>query len=95
MLRFTLRIPNSASLKDKRQVVRSLLQRIRNTYQAAAAEVGNNEAWQIATIGVAVVSNSNHHCQQILDEIVAFARDSRLDAEICDVDTDVIAFDEP
>lgn len=94
MLRFTLRIPESASLKDKRQVVRSLLQRIRNTYQAAAAEVGENDAWQIATIGVAVVSNSHHHCQQILDEIVSFARDTRLDAEVYDVETDIVAFDE-
>ena len=87
-------MPESGSLKDKRQVVRSLLQRIRNTYQAAAAEVGENDAWQLATIGVAVVSNSPSHCQQILDEIVAFARDTRLDAEVYAIETDIIPFEE-
>jgi uncharacterized protein YlxP (DUF503 family) len=90
-----LRIPESGSLKDKRQVVRSLLQRIRNTYQAAAAEVGENDAWQIATIGVAVVSNSAAHCREMLDEIVAFAETTRLDAEVFGVESDVIPFDEP
>jgi hypothetical protein len=88
-----LRVPDSGSLKDKRQVVRSLLQRIRNRFQAAAAEVGENDAWQIAVIGVAVVSNSASHCQQILDEIVAFAQDTRLDAEIYAIESDVIPFD--
>ena len=88
-------MPESGSLKDKRQVVRSLLQRIRNTYQAAVAEVGENDTWQLATIGVAVVSNSPSHCQQILDEIVNFARDTRLDAEVYAIETDVIPFDEP
>ena len=53
MLRFTLRIPESGSLKDKRQVVRSVAQRIRNKFQVAVAEVDDNEAWQVATIGVA------------------------------------------
>lgn len=72
-----------------------MLQRIRNTYRAAAAEVGENDAWQIATIGVAVVSNSAAHCQQILDEIVAFAENTRLDAEIYGIESEVIAFDEP
>jgi uncharacterized protein YlxP (DUF503 family) len=91
-LRFSLRIPESGSLKDKRQVVRSLSQRIRNKFQAAVAEVDDNDAWQLATIGVACVSNSAQHCEQILREIVAYAEESRLDAEVVDVETEVIAF---
>jgi hypothetical protein len=87
-----LRIPASGSLKDKRQVVRSLTQRLRNTYQVAAAEIENNDAWQLATIGVACVSNSAPHCEQVLREIVAYVESSRLDAEILDVETDVIFF---
>lgn len=92
MLRFSLRIPGSNSLKDKRQVIRSLMQRIRNKFQAAVAEVADNDAWQLATIGVAVVSNSAHHCDQMLREIVAYVEESRLDAEVMDIETDVIAF---
>lgn len=74
--------------------MRSLSQRIRNKFQAAVAEVGDNEAWQIATIGVAVVSNSHRHCEEMLHEIVNYARESRLDAEITDEFIEVIVFDD-
>lgn len=83
-------MPESGSLKDKRQIVRSLSQRIRNKFGAAVAEVADNEAWQLATIGVAVVSNSAHHCEQMLQEIVGYIESSRLDAELLDIETDVI-----
>jgi len=85
-------MPENGSLKDKRQVIRSLMQRIRNTYHAAVAEVADNDAWQTATIGVAVVSNSAQHCDQMLREIIAYAEESRLDAEVKDVEMEVIAF---
>lgn len=83
-------MPESGSLKDKRQIVRSLSQRIRNKFGAAVAEVADNEAWQLATIGVAVVSNSAHHCEQMLQEIVGYIESSRFDAELLDIETDVI-----
>ncbi|MEX0751292.1 MAG: DUF503 domain-containing protein [Dehalococcoidia bacterium] len=93
MLRFTLRIPESGSLKDKRQVVRSVAQRLRNKYQVAVAEVDDNDAWQIATMGVACVANTARHCDDVLSEIVAFVEQSRLDAEVTDVEREVISFD--
>jgi uncharacterized protein YlxP (DUF503 family) len=92
VLRFTLRIPESGSLKDKRQVVRSVMQRVRNKFQVAVAEVDDNDAWQIATIGVTCVSNSARHADEVLAEIVAYVEGSRLDAEVTDVETEVIAF---
>ncbi|MEX2247304.1 MAG: DUF503 domain-containing protein [Dehalococcoidia bacterium] len=91
LLRFSLRLPESGSLKDKRQVVRSVAQRIRNKFQVAVAEVDDNEAWQIATIGVACVSNSARHCEEVLREVVAFVEDSRLDAEVLDVETEIVS----
>jgi uncharacterized protein YlxP (DUF503 family) len=74
-------------------VVRSVTQRIRNKFGAAVAEVGDNEAWQMATIGVACVSNEARHCEQMLSEIVAYVEESRLDAELLAVETDVIAME--
>lgn len=91
MLRFSLRLSQSASLKDKRQVVRSVAQRLRNKFQVAVAEVADNEAWQTATLGVACVANDAHHCQDVLREIVSFVENSRLDAEVFDVETDVLS----
>jgi uncharacterized protein YlxP (DUF503 family) len=90
-----LRIPESGSLKDKRQVVRSLSQRIRNTYQASVAEVGDNDAWQIASLGIAVVGNTHRHCEEVLNSIETFVRDSRLDAELFDMDREIVSFDDP
>ena len=93
VLRFSLRIPESGSLKDKRQVVRSVAQRLRNRFQVAVAEVDDNDAWQIATIGVACVSNSARHCEEVLNEIVSFVEETRLDAEVFDIETEVVPFD--
>lgn len=56
------------------------------------AEVDDNDAWQIATLGVAVVANDARRCEQVLAEIVAYVRSSRLDAELLGVQTEVIAF---
>ena len=76
-MRFSLRLPESGSLKDKRQVVRSVAQRVRNKFQVAVAEVADNEAWQIATLGVACVANDRRHCDEVLAEVIAFVRESR------------------
>ena len=92
MLRFTLRIPESGSLKDKRQVVRSVAQRLRNKYQVAVAEVDDNDAWQLATLGVTCVANTAAHCDQVLQEVQRFVETSRLDAEVTDVESEVFSF---
>ncbi len=90
-MRFSLRLPQSGSLKDKRQVVRSVMQRVRNKFGAAIAEVADNDDRQIATIGAAVVSNEGGHAAAMLDEIVSYVEDSRLDAEVFGIERDVIA----
>ena len=92
MLRFSLRLPESGSLKDKRQVVRSVAQRVRNKFQVAVAEVADNEVWRIATLGVACVANDARQCERVLSEVMAYVEDSRLDAELFDIQTEVIGF---
>jgi uncharacterized protein YlxP (DUF503 family) len=93
-VRITLRLPESGSLKDKRQVVRSVMQRVRNKFQVAMAEVAESDAWQIAVLGAACVSNDRRHAESILNEIVEFVRDNRLDAEVINIESDVIAMDD-
>jgi uncharacterized protein YlxP (DUF503 family) len=87
--RVTLRLPENGSLKGKRQVLRSLTQRLRNKFNVAVAEVGDNERWQIATIGVTCVSNDARHAREQLDRVVAFIAHTRLDAELLDAEIDV------
>jgi uncharacterized protein YlxP (DUF503 family) len=67
-------------------------QRIRNKFEVSVGEVGYNDAWQRATMGVGVVSNDARHCAHILSEIIDYVQSSRLDAEVTDVESEVIPF---
>lgn len=61
-----LHLPASRSLKDKRQVVRSLKDRLRGRFNVSAAETDHQELWQRAAITVAVVSTERAHAEQVL-----------------------------
>ncbi len=89
----TLHIGTSASLKDKRQVVRSVLQRVRNQFEVSAAEVGSTESWQLATLGLSYVSNSAQHAQQVIERASRYVEESRPDVEVTDVQIDVQSVD--
>ncbi len=88
--RMRLRLPENQSLKDKRAVIKSLIARLQNKFKVSVAEVGDNDSWQLATIGAACVSNDERHANQVLAAIVNFVRRERLDAEILDVETEII-----
>ncbi len=89
----TLHIGMSASLKDKRQVVRSVLQRVRNQFEVAAAEVGTQESWQVATLGLSCVSGSAKHAQEVIERAARYVEESRPDVEVTDVQIDVLPVD--
>ena len=86
----TLRLAGSHSLKEKRQVVRSLLERVRRRYNAAVAEVDEHDSWQTAVIGIAVLSGQAAHADQQLARVLEFIEGMRLDAEVVDSRTEVI-----
>ncbi|NLJ58542.1 MAG: DUF503 domain-containing protein [Tissierellia bacterium] len=60
------------SLKEKRQVVKSIIERIKSKFNASVAEVGYNDLWNRALVGVAVVSNNKKICQSSVDKILSF-----------------------
>ena len=70
--KLTFYIAESNSLKDKRQVRRSLIDRTRNKFNVSISEVDTQESHKILTIGVAVVSGDAGHARQSLDEIIRF-----------------------
>jgi hypothetical protein len=90
VLRVRLRLPENQSLKGKRAVLKSLVARLQNKFHVAVAEVGDNDSWQAATLGVACVSNDERHANQVLAAVIDFIRSERLDAEILDVETEII-----
>ena len=79
-----LHLPESRSLKDKRQVIKSLKERIRGRFNVSVAEVEFTELWQRSTIGIAVVSAAMDHAEEVMSKVVDFIeRDGR--AQILDV----------
>lgn len=88
--RVTLHIPMSQSLKDKRQVVRSLLQRLRNEFGVAAAEVASQDLRQLAVLGLSSVSGEHGHAEEILENAVRYIEESRPDVDVTDVYMDVV-----
>ena len=72
MAEVELSLPGAQSLKDKRRVVKSLLERCRQRWNVSAAEVEDNDLWQRAVLGLAVVANSSEHCHQVLSAAVRF-----------------------
>jgi uncharacterized protein YlxP (DUF503 family) len=71
---FTVHIPDSGSLKTKRQSLRSLKDRIRNKFNVSVAEIEDNDLWQKATLAVAAVSNDSAHLNQTLDHVLDVVR---------------------
>jgi uncharacterized protein YlxP (DUF503 family) len=61
-----LRIPASQSLKGKRQVLKSLIARVRKSFNVSIAEVDQQDAWQAATLGVACVSTDSAYAHGLL-----------------------------
>ena len=79
--KLTFYIPQAVSLKDKRQVCRSLVDRTSQRFNASVAEVGTQDIHQTLTVGVAVVSGETSHAQNMLDEIIRFM-EKHADAEL-------------
>ena len=60
------------SLKDKRQISRSLIEKTRQRYNVAVAEVDTQDIHQTLSLGIAVVSGDMTHAQKCLDEVIRF-----------------------
>jgi hypothetical protein len=84
-VKITLYIPHACSLKDKRQVSRSIVEKLRQRFNVSVAEVDTQDRHQTLTIGLAVVSGEFSHAEQSLNTIIRFVQE-HADAEIVDVE---------
>lgn len=85
-----LRLPENLSLKGKRQVIKSITTRVKNKFNVSVAEVDDNEAWQLATLGVCCVSNNNRHTNEVLSSVMDFIASSRFEIEILDYEIEIL-----
>jgi uncharacterized protein YlxP (DUF503 family) len=74
--KLTFYISHAASLKDKRQVSRSLIEKTKHRFNASIAEVDTQDIHQTLTIGIAIVSGDTAHAQRSLDEIIHFMEEN-------------------
>lgn len=82
-VRLTLIIPENDSLKGKRKVVRSLIEKARHKFDAAMAEVGDNDLWRKAQVGVALVGNDSQLLESRMQQIMKFI-ENQYEVEIID-----------
>jgi uncharacterized protein len=68
-LTLELRIENAHSLKDKRQVLRSVKDRLRNSFNISVAEIEGADLWQRATLGVVSISDSRHYLEGLMGNV--------------------------
>lgn len=68
-------LPDNHSLKGKRQVSRSIAQRIRNRFNVSVAEIADLDRWQTLAIGVTCATNDSRHANEIMSKIVDYAED--------------------
>lgn len=88
--RITLFLPENYSLKDKRHDVKSILARTINQFHVAAAEVGDNENWQRAIIGVACVSTDSRHANEIISKVVRFIEGNLPEGGVEDYEIEIV-----
>jgi uncharacterized protein YlxP (DUF503 family) len=86
----TLQLYGVHSLKEKRSIIKSLLSRMRNKFNVAAAEVAYQDNHTRAVIGIACVSASGQYVQGQLDAILRWIEEERPDVPILDYDIELL-----
>jgi uncharacterized protein YlxP (DUF503 family) len=70
LLTLELHIPDAQSLKDKRQVLRSLKDKLRREFNVAVAELEHHDTWQRSVVGVVTLSNEEKHVKEVLQKVL-------------------------
>jgi uncharacterized protein YlxP (DUF503 family) len=68
-LRLELYMPQCGNLKEKRQVMKSIIDRTRNRHNVAIAEIDKHDLWQVGSLGITCVSNSEHAVREKLNHV--------------------------
>jgi hypothetical protein len=87
--RVRLHVHGSQSLKQKRGVVRSIIQRVRNRFNLSVAEVGGQDTWQVAVLGLAIVANEAGTARRRLEQAVDFIEGLHL-AEVLEQEIEIL-----
>jgi hypothetical protein len=87
--RLDLLIHESQSLKEKRRIVKQIIDRVKHRFNVSIAEVGNNDLWQSAQLGLCLVSNDRRFTNSSLDTILDFIETIHV-AEVVKSDIEIL-----
>lgn len=90
-LKVTLRASWVHSLKEKRMVVKSIVQRLKNKFNVSVGEVGNQDIHQIIVIGISAVCGDQKQFDSTLENLIDFIEENT-DAEIINIESDNYIF---
>ena len=82
LLTLKLYLTGCSSLKEKRSRLQPLQTRLRKEFNVTVSEIGLQDVWQSAWIGVALVSNDSVHNEQVLNEVIKFVENNYPDEQI-------------
>jgi uncharacterized protein YlxP (DUF503 family) len=89
ILQLALLVRSAHSLKEKRRVIKSLKERLRNAFNISIAEVGSQDLWQSADLGVAMVGTDAKFVNQVLSQVMNHIEDER-DVEVVDSQMEIL-----
>ncbi|NUP98615.1 MAG: DUF503 domain-containing protein [Armatimonadetes bacterium] len=89
IVELTWRLHGCRSLKEKRQTVRSLVDRLRDQFNASVAEVSHQDEWEMAGIGLAVLNSNRALVERLIEEIIDYA-ERTTEAELIGIETELL-----
>ena len=87
--RLDLLMRENGSLKEKRRIVKQIIDRVKHRFNVSIAEVGNNDLWQSAQLGLCLVSNDRRFTNSSLDTILDFIETINI-AEVVKSDIEIL-----
>jgi uncharacterized protein YlxP (DUF503 family) len=91
VLRINLFLSEPQSLKDKRRIIKSLVERLKNKFNVAVAEIGDLDSWNHCELGLTCISNEAGHADSMMASAVNFVEDQGT-VELTDVQTEIIPY---
>lgn len=84
-----LLLKQSGSLKDKRRILKSIMEKVRNRYNVACAEVADHDNWKVATIGIACVSSDPFRARSVLEDVLKWI-EGNVEGEVLRYEIDIV-----
>lgn len=91
VLQIELYMSEPQSLKDKRRIIKSLIDKVQNKFNVSVAEIGKHDNWNYCQLGAACVSNEAGHSDRVLNSVINFIENSST-YEVTDIHTEIIPY---